>query len=234
MYLLQLIPVWVGLKGHGNEADFLGFLQKLGPHRSLTLSFEPIRFWLRIRGDIRNRKMTPWLGKSVSRRLSDSGSRWLSDSASRGVDDSPTRRVRESAFKCLKEKLGESESRRLPVSPNLGVTNSPTQRVGESSTPWLGESGSRHGESGSRYSNFLKFSIDFPDFKRLNQPIKRSIWQKRSQRCDVLLPLIYLKVWKIFYLKAFLSTPRLCESGSRFLITNISANTKPKSERLEM
>jgi hypothetical protein len=34
------------LKGHGNEADFLGFLQKLGPHRSLTLPFEPFRFWL--------------------------------------------------------------------------------------------------------------------------------------------------------------------------------------------
>jgi hypothetical protein len=28
------------LKGHGNEADFLGFLQKLVPHRSLTLAFE--------------------------------------------------------------------------------------------------------------------------------------------------------------------------------------------------
>ncbi len=25
------------LKGHGNEADFQGFLQKLVPHRSLTL-----------------------------------------------------------------------------------------------------------------------------------------------------------------------------------------------------
>jgi hypothetical protein len=47
------------LKGHGNEADFLGFLQKLGPHRSLTLPFEPFRYWLRIRGDICNRKTTP-------------------------------------------------------------------------------------------------------------------------------------------------------------------------------
>jgi hypothetical protein len=28
------------LKGHGNEADFLGFLQKLVPHRSLTLPFK--------------------------------------------------------------------------------------------------------------------------------------------------------------------------------------------------
>jgi hypothetical protein len=54
--------------------------------------FEPFRFWLRIRGDIRNRKPTPRLG-----------------------------------------------------------------------------------ESGSRCSNFLKFSIDFPDYKWLNQPFKRSI-----------------------------------------------------------
>jgi len=46
------------IKGHDNEADFLG-LQKLVPHRSLTLSLEPFQFWLRIRGDIRNRKMTP-------------------------------------------------------------------------------------------------------------------------------------------------------------------------------
>ncbi len=65
------------LKGHGNEADFLGFLQKLGLHRSLTLPFELFRFWLRIRGDIRNRKTTP--------RLAESGSWWLSDLASRGV-----------------------------------------------------------------------------------------------------------------------------------------------------
>ena len=55
------------LKGHGNEADFLGFLQKLGPHRSLTLPFEPFRFWLRIPGDIGNRKTTPRLGELGSR-----------------------------------------------------------------------------------------------------------------------------------------------------------------------
>jgi hypothetical protein len=34
------------LKGHGKEADFLGFLQKLVPHESLTLPFGPFRFWL--------------------------------------------------------------------------------------------------------------------------------------------------------------------------------------------
>ncbi len=150
------------LKGHGNEADFLGFLQKLGPHRSLTLPFEPFRFWLQIRGDIRNRKTTP--------RLGESGSQRLTDSPNRGV-----------GFWMFKKKTRESESRRLPDSANRGVANSPTRRVGQLSTPRLGESGSRHNESGSRYSNFLKFSIDFPDFKRLNQPFKRSIWQKEAR-----------------------------------------------------
>ncbi len=81
------------LKGHGNEADFLGFLHF--SHRSLTIPFEPFRFWLRIRGDSSSRKMTPRLGDSASRRLSDS--------ASRGGDDSPTHQVGESAFGCLKE-----------------------------------------------------------------------------------------------------------------------------------
>ncbi len=136
------------------------------------------------------------LPESASRRLSGSASRGVADSPTRWVGESTTHRLGESAFECLKKKLGESESRRLPDSANRGVANSPNQRVGESSTPRLGESGSRHGESGSHYSNFLKFSIDFPDFKRLNQPFKRSIWQKRSQGCNVLSPLIYLKVWK--------------------------------------
>jgi hypothetical protein len=57
----------VNLKGHGNEADFLGFLHKWVRHRYLTLHFEPFRFWLRIRGDIRNRKTTPRLAESGSR-----------------------------------------------------------------------------------------------------------------------------------------------------------------------
>jgi hypothetical protein len=55
------------LKGHGNEADFLGFLQKSVRHRFLTLNFKPFRFGLRIRGDIRNRKTTPRLAESGSR-----------------------------------------------------------------------------------------------------------------------------------------------------------------------
>ncbi len=55
------------LKGHGNEADFLGFLQKSVRHKFLTLHFEPFRFGLRIREDIRNRKTTPRLAESGSR-----------------------------------------------------------------------------------------------------------------------------------------------------------------------
>jgi hypothetical protein len=64
------------LKGHGNEADFLGFLQKPDPHESLTLPFEPFRFCLRIRGDIRNQKMTLRLAKSGSQRLLNLASRY--------------------------------------------------------------------------------------------------------------------------------------------------------------
>jgi hypothetical protein len=43
------------LKGHGNEADFLGILHKPVWHRSITLRFKPFRFWLPIHGDIHNR-----------------------------------------------------------------------------------------------------------------------------------------------------------------------------------
>ncbi len=98
------------LKGHGNEADFLGFLQKLVPHRSLTIPFERFWFWLRICGDIRNRKTTPRLGELATLQLGESRSRWHADSASRGV-----------SFWMFKRKLGESESRRLPNSASRGV-----------------------------------------------------------------------------------------------------------------
>jgi hypothetical protein len=79
------------LKGHGNEADILGFLQKLVPHISHTLPFEPFRIWLQIRGDIRNLKTTPRLTESGNRRLSDLASWEVADSVSQGVADSPTR-----------------------------------------------------------------------------------------------------------------------------------------------
>jgi hypothetical protein len=71
-----------GLKGHANEADFPRILHKLVRHRSLTLHFEPFRFWLRIRGDI---------------------CKQLPDSLDRGVAQSLTPQVGESAIECLKE-----------------------------------------------------------------------------------------------------------------------------------
>ncbi len=55
------------LKGHGNEPNFPRFLHKSLWPRSLTLHFEPFRFWLRIRGDIRIWKTTPRVGESGSR-----------------------------------------------------------------------------------------------------------------------------------------------------------------------
>ena len=74
------------LKGHGNEADFLGFLHKSVRHRSLTLHFEPFRFWLRIRGYIRNRKTTRQVGyRMFKRKFPSSVSRRLPNTASRGV-----------------------------------------------------------------------------------------------------------------------------------------------------
>jgi hypothetical protein len=55
--MTPLLNGWtIPLKGHGNVADFLGFLEKSVQHRFLTLHFEPFRFGLRIFGDIRNRK----------------------------------------------------------------------------------------------------------------------------------------------------------------------------------
>jgi hypothetical protein len=52
-------------KGHSNEADFPRFLHKSVQHWSLTLHFEPFRFW--IRGDIRKHKTTRRLSKSGNR-----------------------------------------------------------------------------------------------------------------------------------------------------------------------
>ncbi len=57
IYPHWFIKLWPSaLKGHGNQPNFLGFLQKSVPHESLTLHFKPLRFSLRIRGDIRNRQ----------------------------------------------------------------------------------------------------------------------------------------------------------------------------------
>jgi hypothetical protein len=75
------LETWIlYLKGHGNEADFLGFLQKLVPQESLALPFKPFRFLLQIRGDIHIRKTTPRYhryGESPTPRITDMESRLL-------------------------------------------------------------------------------------------------------------------------------------------------------------
>jgi hypothetical protein len=43
----------------------MGLLHKSVPHESLTLPFEPFRFWLLIRGDIRNRKTSPRISPRI-------------------------------------------------------------------------------------------------------------------------------------------------------------------------
>ncbi len=139
----------IHLKGHSNEADFLGFLQKLVPHESLTLPFEPFQFLLQIRGDIRIQKTTPsyhrygesadsphhWYAESPTPRITDTGSRRLPASLICGVPDSPHHRHGESAIEFFKRKLSVLMIRR--------VVDSPHQWYGESLTPHIVESGSR-------------------------------------------------------------------------------------------
>ncbi len=141
------------IKGTWEWGGFLGFSQKLVPHRSLTLPFEPFRFWLRIRGG----KATPRLGYSPTRRVGESATLRLSN---QGVHDSLTCRVGESAFECLTEnsasrrvddfQLGKSESRRLPDSTS-----------GESLW-WVRES-------------LFKFFKIYHHYKQLNHPFKGPI-----------------------------------------------------------
>jgi hypothetical protein len=98
----------------GNEANFTRFLHKSVRHISLTLHSESFRFWLWIRGDIRNRKMTPWLVESGS-----------TNSPTRRVGESPILRLGESAIECLKENslhqwVGDLPSQRVDGSHELG------------------------------------------------------------------------------------------------------------------
>jgi hypothetical protein len=118
------------LKGHGNEADFLGFLQKLVPHESLTIPFEPFRFWLRIRRDIHIWKTTPRYhryGKSPTPHISDTGSRQLPASLICGVTDSRYHWYAESTT----PRITDTESRLL----NFLKENSLYRWYGELSTP---------------------------------------------------------------------------------------------------
>ncbi len=154
------------LKGHDNEADFLGFLHKLVSHESLTLPFEPFRFLPRILGDIRIRKTTPRYhryGESPTPRISDTGSHrhpaslirrvadsthhWYAESATPRITDKESRLLNFLKENSLYWWYGESStprardtvSRWLPISLSRGVDNSAYCWYGESPTPCIVE-----------------------------------------------------------------------------------------------
>jgi hypothetical protein len=107
MHFCQFICfwVWIGsakLKGYGNEADFLGFLQKSVPLESLTLPFEPFRIWLRIRGDIGDNG-----NPKTTLPLAELGSRRVGESMTPRFGESSTHQLAELSS----TRLGESESR---------------------------------------------------------------------------------------------------------------------------
>ncbi len=100
--------IYIYVKGTWQWGGFSGVLQKLVPYRSLTLPFAPFQFWLQIRGDICNQKMTPRLDN-----------RQLSDTASRGVGELLTLWR---GFWMFKRKLGESGTRRVGDSLTLQLS----------------------------------------------------------------------------------------------------------------
>jgi hypothetical protein len=116
------ICIYISLKGHGNEADFLGFLQKLVPHWSLQYLSSHAAFGFELAEIF-----------VIEKQLPDSATL---DLGSRQLPDSPSRRV---GFWMYKRKLGELESWRLPNSASRRVVDSLTRRVGESLW-WVGES----------------------------------------------------------------------------------------------
>ncbi len=95
-------------------------LQKFVPHESLTLPFEPFRFFLRIRGDIRIWRKTPRYhryGESPTPRITDTRSRRLPASLK---ENSLYRWYGESST----PRTSDTVSRRLPVSLRRGVNDS--------------------------------------------------------------------------------------------------------------
>ncbi len=166
------------LKGHGNKADFLGFLQKLVPHESLTLPFEPFRFWLRILGDIPIWKTTPHYhryGEWPTLRISDTGScqlpaslirevansphHWYAESVTPGITDIESRLLnflKENSRKVVDSPhqwYGESPTPLIVESESRRLRVSPIWRVDDSAYHWVGESTTpRIGDMGSHYS----------------------------------------------------------------------------------
>jgi hypothetical protein len=160
-YSLHSVDKWA-LKGHGNEADFLGFLQKLVPHEALTLPFELFRFWLRIRGDIRILKTTPCYHRyreSLTPRISDTGSRQLFASLIREVANSPHHWYAESET----PRITDTQSRLLKFLKENSLYQWygewPTPRTSDTVSRWLPVSLSRR-VADSAYHRSLSQGVD--------------------------------------------------------------------------
>ncbi len=133
----------LGLKGTWQWGGFSRFLQKLVPYESLKLTFEPFRFWLRIRRDIHSKNDSPL---SPKRGVAESPQ-------SRRLPTSPIWGVSYWIFlkKTLHLWYGESStprtsdmvSRRLPISLSRRVADPAYHQYGEVTTPHIVESGSR-------------------------------------------------------------------------------------------
>ncbi len=122
------------IKGTWQWGGFSVFLQKLVPHESFTLPFEPFRFWLRICGDIHIRKTTPryhryWesptphIVESESRLLRVSPKRKVDDSANHWVGEWTTPRISDTGSRYSKEKLdlvSISRTRTMPLKVQFG------------------------------------------------------------------------------------------------------------------
>ncbi len=153
-------------KGHGNEPVFPMFLHKSVWHGSLTVPFDPFRFRLHIRGDIRIWKTTPCYqldGESPTPRISDTESRplpvsmihrvaefffkktpyqWYWESTivdeNLRITDSPHHWYVESTT----PRITDMESHQLPVSLMRRVSDSPYPWYAEFSTPLIVDTGS--------------------------------------------------------------------------------------------
>ncbi len=105
------------------------------------------------------------------------------------------KRLPDSAFECLKE-------------------NSPHWWTVKSHRSRLGESGRCYGdETGSRYSIFYKFIINLQNFKRLNQPFKGSLVEKKPgiglKKIVSIGNLVDFLTWRVG--ESFLDYEYLCE-----------------------
>ena len=129
----------------------------------------------------------------------------LPDSMIRGVGDSPTQQYGESA-----------------TLTKRGVGDSPTHRYGESTTLRITDTA----------SFLLKNSIANSLYRWCGESLTPRISDAESRWLPVSLSRRVADSAYCWYGES--PTPRIVESGSRFSNTNISENSKPKSERLEM